>query len=523
MLLVVWREDSQGNAGLNYKYIKHYSETSYSVKNSGKFPNTDAYSSRPSLVIQKTQANPNYISIYFVWQQNSTQIRYLKINQNGSTISASNYSVVSSGSGFPLNYHPSVTLAKYQSYYLPEVSWVGGSLSEIGGAPTEKRVVKRGYSQNGTWGFFYNVGNDVLHQSNNLVADYSAYVTAWSEMQAGGYANKFIKDREYNNIHSFGTNGAYIAIGNGNNLNDMRAVSFNTSSLPYEFMYTQTIGNLSKETSITIAAGRKGVVFKDTAEFSFAFGDIELNGSPVEFEEIVDSNYVNDLTHINQYLRTKPFTLSGGDALTYSVLYGLTDSLFSTQILSQDNFVHFKVELIDDNTDEVLGIYDDITYDLNNLDLYDNIAYSVNTDGMGTKTVRLRLVVEDNLGGGYGFSKIYAEGSALGKTRGYVELPYQGSLAVEQYALMQNYPNPFSKGSGGNPTTTIKYEIPETGFVTLKIYDVLGREVATLVNAKREAGRYEAEFNAKGLSSGIYIYRIQAGTFVESKKMILLK
>jgi hypothetical protein len=88
---------------------------------------------------------------------------------------------------------------------------------------------------------------------------------------------------------------------------------------------------------------------------------------------------------------------------------------------------------------------------------------------------------------------------------------------VTDYKLVQNYPNPF------NPTTTIKYEIPETGFVTLKIYDVLGREVATLVNAKREAGRYEAEFNAKGLSSGIYIYRIQASNFVESKKMILLK
>ncbi|NOX18766.1 MAG: T9SS type A sorting domain-containing protein [Chlorobi bacterium] len=85
------------------------------------------------------------------------------------------------------------------------------------------------------------------------------------------------------------------------------------------------------------------------------------------------------------------------------------------------------------------------------------------------------------------------------------------------FVLYQNYPNPF------NPATTIKYEIPEAGFVTLKIYDVLGREVAALVNAKQTAGRYETKFDAQELSSGIYIYRIQAGTFTESKKMILLK
>ncbi|NOX18493.1 MAG: T9SS type A sorting domain-containing protein [Chlorobi bacterium] len=297
----------------------------------------------------------------------------------------------------------------------------------------------------------------------------------------------------------------------------MYAVTYTVSSQPYFFTTSAAIGSLGKENTGEILTGRKGVAYIDTAEFYFAFGDVELNGAPVEFEEIIDSNYVNDLTHINQYLRTNPFELSGGNSLVYSVLYGLTDSLFSTQILGEDSYVHFKVELVEEGTNNVIGSYDDITYDKYNLNQYDNISYSINTDGIGTKTVRLKLTVEDNLGGGYGFSKIYAEGSALGKTRGYVELPYQGSLAVEQYALMQNYPNPF------NPTTTIKYEIPETGFVTLKIYDVLGREVSTLVNAKREAGRYEAEFNARGLSSGIYIYRIQSGNFTESKKMILLK
>jgi hypothetical protein len=85
------------------------------------------------------------------------------------------------------------------------------------------------------------------------------------------------------------------------------------------------------------------------------------------------------------------------------------------------------------------------------------------------------------------------------------------------YSLSQNYPNPF------NPTTNIKYSITKESQVTLKVFDVLGREVENLVNQKQAAGSYEVNFNASKLSSGIYIYRIKAGDFVQSMKMILIK
>jgi len=87
--------------------------------------------------------------------------------------------------------------------------------------------------------------------------------------------------------------------------------------------------------------------------------------------------------------------------------------------------------------------------------------------------------------------------------------------------LSQNYPNPF------NPTTKIKYQIPELSFVTLKVYDVLGSEIITLVNEEKPVGSYEVEFSAIGgaidLSSGIYFYRIKAGDFIQTKKMTLIK
>ncbi|MGB5847258.1 MAG: T9SS type A sorting domain-containing protein [Ignavibacteriaceae bacterium] len=97
------------------------------------------------------------------------------------------------------------------------------------------------------------------------------------------------------------------------------------------------------------------------------------------------------------------------------------------------------------------------------------------------------------------------------------------SVTAGRYSLEQNYPNPF------NPITTIQYQIPELSFVTLKVYDVLGSEVALLVNEKIPAGSYAAEFDANKLPSGIYFYKLQvyapgrAGSFVETKKMILLK
>ncbi len=89
--------------------------------------------------------------------------------------------------------------------------------------------------------------------------------------------------------------------------------------------------------------------------------------------------------------------------------------------------------------------------------------------------------------------------------------------SVDKYELNNAYPNPF------NPSTKISYSLKEEGLVTLKVYDILGKEIATLVNENKPAGIYEAEFNASQLPSGMYIYKIQAGQFLDVKKMLLMK
>jgi hypothetical protein len=90
-------------------------------------------------------------------------------------------------------------------------------------------------------------------------------------------------------------------------------------------------------------------------------------------------------------------------------------------------------------------------------------------------------------------------------------------IAPKEFVLYQNYPNPF------NPITKIKYSIPKESVVTIKVFDILGNEVRTLISEKQEQGNYEIDFEGGDLASGIYLYKMQAGTFSQVKKMLILK
>ena len=90
-------------------------------------------------------------------------------------------------------------------------------------------------------------------------------------------------------------------------------------------------------------------------------------------------------------------------------------------------------------------------------------------------------------------------------------------LNPTEYALYQNYPNPF------NPVTKIQFSVPQSSKVVIKVFDILGSEIETLVNQEKPVGTYELSWNAANLPSGVYFYQIKAGSFVETRKMILLK
>jgi ligand-binding sensor domain-containing protein len=142
-------------------------------------------------------------------------------------------------------------------------------------------------------------------------------------------------------------------------------------------------------------------------------------------------------------------------------------------------------------------------YNTSNSGLSSNRVTSITIDKDGNKWVGTRK----------GGLCVFKEGGVVLD----VEENNNNNTIPKDYSLMQNYPNPF------NPSTVISYRLPVNGHVTLKVYDILGKEIATLVNVEKPAGSYSVNFNGSNLSSGVYIYRIQAGSFTQSRKLVLLK
>ncbi|HRP94392.1 MAG TPA: T9SS type A sorting domain-containing protein, partial [Ignavibacteriaceae bacterium] len=150
------------------------------------------------------------------------------------------------------------------------------------------------------------------------------------------------------------------------------------------------------------------------------------------------------------------------------------------------------------------------------LEKYASLDYQVDCSGITPGDYYLRLVTNVNTDADFALANIINDNTTLAK-KNFNKVNFTGSEIPITYELSNNYPNPF------NPSTTIRYQIPKDGIVTLKIFDILGSEVATLVNEEKVAGKYEINFNASSLASGVYIYRFQAGSFVNSKKMLLIK
>ena len=145
-----------------------------------------------------------------------------------------------------------------------------------------------------------------------------------------------------------------------------------------------------------------------------------------------------------------------------------------------------------------------MTYDVTNSGIANNYVWAINEDKNGN--IWLGHHSLDGI-------SVFREGGVILTDVKESKL----KILPESFTLYQNYPNPF------NPTTVISYQLPSNNFVILKVYDILGREVATLVNEEKPAGTYEFEFNGSNLSSGVYFYCIQTISFSDTKKFILLK
>ena len=349
----------------------------------------------------------------------------------------------------------------------------------------------------------------------NKLDNNSEFFFAYSEQS--DLAAKVVLGSDIRTICQLDANGKDVQIGNGSTLNSAKANLFKPTSLPYYFNLSTNMEHVTpKKNNLAILSGREGIVFKDSAQFYFAVGDVLVDNIPVTFKSLSDTLNINTIGQVNEFLETESFTLSDNSIFYYSVQYGVTDSIAAAMQLTNNRSINFKVELLDVVTGSIIGSFDDVVYSENSFYQYNNIAYQVNAAGIGNTQVKLRLLINSSGDFDYSLTERFAEESVLGKNQ-IKQLNLDGSGLVKEYSLAQNFPNPF------NPSTTIRYQIPQDGIVTLKIYDILGSEVATLVNEEKLAGKYEVNFNASSLASGVYIYKIQSGSFINSKKMILLK
>ncbi|MCX6165057.1 MAG: T9SS type A sorting domain-containing protein, partial [Ignavibacteriae bacterium] len=268
-----------------------------------------------------------------------------------------------------------------------------------------------------------------------------------------------------------------------------------------------------------------GVIEKNDANYIFSIGPIFASNTTYGFDDSEPPMTIQNAVDFNSNMVSDNFSLSDNDTL----IIGAFGSYVSRSL---ENFqpMKFQVDLISSTTGEHLRVLFRDTVKLEDSVEAEYLrGFIITGIPNGTDSFYVQLSVDTLDGGdgdGYGMGGVYVPDENLGdnnvsfKRRIHFEKgnPIKPVNNIpKEYSLSQNYPNPF------NPVTNIKYQIPVNGFVSLKIYDITGREIANLVKEYKQAGNYTVSFNGSNLASSVYFYRIQSGDFMQVKKMVLVK
>ena len=263
--------------------------------------------------------------------------------------------------------------------------------------------------------------------------------------------------------------------------------NFTDSSSYIFFMDESTIYNYRRHDAVS----------SETDMFSFSNGlgieNIDASNKKISLETVIEEDssekvFVtdnmlisqNDSIHVNEFERDKLILKNFGSAKNYNL------QVRSANPSEAKEFNHVNISLSNKSSHQVVP-------DWNNLDL---------------GTVKILI---DNGNDGSIDDSMFVSNDATGID------DFFASNNPNEFHLYQNYPNPF------NPTTTISFNLPKQSHITLKVYNILGQEVAILMNEVKSAGSYREVFNASSLPSGVYVYKLTAGSYIETKKMLLLK
>ena len=455
---------------------------------------TGSNSLNPTIVASKKSGSST--TRYLAWEEYS-EIKYSSLS--GTTIGTIENI---SDNTYYTNHKPSIAL--YSISNNPVVIWISENrYTYVNNVQLKIKFVGGGYwSSLYAWG--YGGGDNVTNASINNNID-GKFVLAWG----GEENNQYLTSKSVTNIFNLSTYGDVQVSNAESSMGDMQVSAYNTITSPHYFSESAVTQGTYKTINDTSKDVSKGMfVSTPKGKVKFGIGSIKLNGQPVLFS---NSNFDSTSNKFdNNTLYTEPLTLSDNSSLIFSSSYQPADT---NMVIEDQNAVKFNVRLDDASTNSVVG--DLLTQRLSN-DANQNV-YSVDCNGIGARTVRLAFDVHQNQGDNVEiYNLITSKGNRLNKEK-IKTISYMGTSSVNDYSLSQNYPNPF------NPTTQISYQVPTNGFVTLKVYDVLGNAVQTLVDGYQQIGKYNITFDGSKLASGVYFYTIKVNDFSATKKLILLK
>jgi hypothetical protein len=454
--------------------------------------------------IASYRANPNGV-FHLAWQNSYSTINYRSFTlQSNGTFIASSLENVSQGCGYPTNYAPSINVSSGNQVSLV---WIG---TPYYGSTTRKTISR---TRTTAWSSSFGQYGDKVLSPNSAFYN-GGNIIAWSENPSGStYTNKFLK---YGSVKTAGTTGRDIQVFNANQLDQMIISSFNSNAIPYYFSQSANLNSINKENGTAMASGVQAVAIGGKTDFYFRVGDVSVNGGAIDFIEFEPQYGTLSLNQLNNALLTNPFALDGNSNINFSVEYGVTDSVSALNQLSNNKFITLKLELIDHLTKEVLKEVGKFTLDKKSLMTLLSNSYSYSISGLNGRQLSIRIKLVHNLNPLYASAIIKSDVAVLPKAN-LINLTSLAAELVTTYGLDQNYPNPF------NPTTKINWQAPISGHQVLKVFDMLGNEVATLVDEWRDGGKYSYEFNATNLPSGVYVYQLKVNDFIASRKLMLLK
>jgi len=518
-LFIVWEENLESygiTKGLYYEFAELLSQSDaggifdeINLLDWDPFPNTGGISNTPSL---GATINMNPMIFHLVWEENNQIYYYKYSSQDGAPFSLSTKKNLSVNSGYIKNYLPTLAILNDD---LARIAWIGERTDveeeriekENAAGTTIKRAVFRGINNDN---YFWNFGSQITSASLQRTKD-NYYYIAWCGTGGTLLVSNYT---QLSKTETISDDGNKVQISSGENRDKTYAMLFKNTETPYSFDLSNNLKSYFPSAKIKanelVNTGREGVVRKDSAYFYYTIGDVSVDEASIKFKEFSEGTILNSNSDVLSYLETESFELNNTSDFYYSVQYGISASAVNT--LSGNDNIIFKVKLVDSNTNELISTFDNVVYTLESLHPYNSTKYKVNTSGIGNRTVKLILSIEDNAGCIYAVSDIH-DGSSILPKAVETEIGLGGKYEITDYDISQNYPNPFT------PSTTIRYQIPQDGMVTLKVYDILGREVKTLVNEVKTKGRYEVNFDASNLASGLYIYEIKSGSYKASKKM----